>query len=185
MSSNFFTSTETAKITGCTSRQLQHWRLKGVIVPTVNTAGTGRNVYYTVSDLLQLTVMQYFLTAGLSFELSQETLDEVKKVEPDFFDKPFEYKAMRKFMLWQSEYGKKPTFLDFDPQKALSAICNGQPVIPFWTGIVGQKLALTLRAFGQRLQTFEEYKTESQKYTQAIKQHEKVFLPPNQIVIRR
>jgi len=188
MDEKFFTSTETAKITGCTARQLQHWRLKGVVVPTVNTAGTGRNVYYTVSDLLKLTVMQYFLSLGLSFELSQETLNKFRDIEPEFFREPFEYKKMRRFMLSQESYGKQLDFIDFDEQKAIAALRQGQAVIPFWTGLVGKQLALVLQSFGSRLETFAEYKVEEQKNAplprQSVVEKEMQIVHSNQIKIR-
>ncbi|MEH2041859.1 MerR family transcriptional regulator [Nostoc sp.] len=50
MEEKFYTSTEAAEITNCSRRQLQYWRDKGVVVPTVNTTGKGRNVYYSITD---------------------------------------------------------------------------------------------------------------------------------------
>lgn len=78
MEERFYTSTEAAEITGCTRRQLQYWRDKGVVVPTVNTSGKGRNVYYSPSDLLALKVMEYLLSIGLSFEVCKTALNSLR-----------------------------------------------------------------------------------------------------------
>src|SRR4028118_1240507 len=74
MDENFYSSTEASQITGCSRRQLQYWREKSVVVPTVNPSGKGRNVYYSDSDLVALTVMEYLLSIGLSFEVCQHVL---------------------------------------------------------------------------------------------------------------
>ena len=78
MKERFYTSTEASKITGCSRRQIQHWRRQGIIVPTVNPGGKGRNVYYSELDLLNLSVMEYLLSRGLSFEASLEILSFLK-----------------------------------------------------------------------------------------------------------
>jgi len=83
---DFYTSTEAAQITGCSRRQLQYWQEKGVVVPTVNASGKGRNVYYSEADLLTLAVMEYMLSIGLSFELCREALETLKAKESWLFD---------------------------------------------------------------------------------------------------
>jgi phage terminase Nu1 subunit (DNA packaging protein) len=35
MQETFFTSKEAAQITGCTLRQIQYWREKGIVVPVI------------------------------------------------------------------------------------------------------------------------------------------------------
>lgn len=75
MGEPFYTSTEASQITDCSRRQLQYWRRQGVVVPTVNPGGKGRNVYYSESDLLVLTVMKYFLSRGLNFDISLTILN--------------------------------------------------------------------------------------------------------------
>jgi DNA-binding transcriptional MerR regulator len=147
MQEKFYTSTDAAQITGCTPRQLQYWRQKGVVVPTVNTIGTGRNVYYSVADLLQLTVMQYFLSIGLSFEVCQATLDKLKQQEPQFFLDPYGQTTMRRFMLWQQSSGKQLDFDEFDEKKAIAAIRSGWAVVPLWTDLVKAQLENQLENF--------------------------------------
>jgi DNA-binding transcriptional MerR regulator len=74
MANEFFTSKQAAEITGCSLRQLQYWRDKGVIVPTVSASGTGRSIYYSRSELVELAVMGYWLSVGLSFETALKAL---------------------------------------------------------------------------------------------------------------
>ena len=65
MGEKFFTSKQAAKIIGCSLRQLQYWREKEVVVPTIEGSGTGRSIYYSRSDLVQLAIMEYLLLAYL------------------------------------------------------------------------------------------------------------------------
>ena len=87
MDNHFYSSTEAAQITGCSRRQLQYWRDVGMVVPTVNPSGKGRNVYYSPSDLLALKVMEHSLALGLCFDLCAFVLKHLKKNEDWFFDK--------------------------------------------------------------------------------------------------
>ncbi len=148
MEEKFYTSTEAAEITNCTRRQLQYWREKGVVVPTVNTAGKGRNVYYSVADLLALTVMEYLLFIGLSFEVCRETLEVLKEQEPWFFEQPLKQGQARRFMLTPGLAQQRLKLLAFDKEKAFEAICNGKAVIPFWLNDVYQRLKENLQKSG-------------------------------------
>jgi DNA-binding transcriptional MerR regulator len=99
MDENFYSSTEASQITGCSRRQLQYWREKSVVVPTVNPSGKGRNVYYSDSDLVALTVMEYLLSIGLSFEVCQHVLEIVKARESWMFDESVAKEEMKRLML--------------------------------------------------------------------------------------
>lgn len=96
MRETFFTSKQAAEIVGCTLRQLQYWREKGVVVPVVSATGTGRSVYYSRSDLVELAVVEYWLSVGLSFEVASSTLKALKEKEPEFFSP----ERARRLMLW-------------------------------------------------------------------------------------
>ena len=74
MRNPFYTSTEASQITGCSRRQLQYWRREGVVVPTVNPGGKGRNVYYSESDLIDLAIMEYLLSMNLNFDFCVSVL---------------------------------------------------------------------------------------------------------------
>lgn len=154
MGEMFFTSTEAAKITGCTPRQLQYWRQKEVVVPTVNTTGTGRNVYYSVADLLMLKAMEYLLSMGLSFAVARETLEALKEQEPGFFINSFNQAKVKRFMLWRRLPQEKLSLAEFDRERAQAAILSGQPVIPFWLDAVHQQLKEGLKNLGYQLALF-------------------------------
>lgn len=148
MEKQFYTSTQAAEITRCTRRQLQYWRDNNVVVPTVNTTGKGRNVYYSISDLLALKVMEYLLSIGLNFDVCQTALNSLRAIEPHFFANPLSYKAAKRFMLWQSAPDNKLNLAEFDEEKAIAAIKSGQAVIPVWTEIVKRQLQEGFQAFG-------------------------------------
>jgi len=135
MQEKFYTSTDAAQITGCTPRQLQYWRQKGVVVPTVNTTGTGRNVYYSVADLLELTAMQYLLSTGLNFDICQ---------------------GMKRFMLLQRSLLNRVELTEFNEDKAIEAIRSGRAVVPFWTELVRDQLEERMQCFGEQLKLFED-----------------------------
>lgn len=148
MEKKFYTSTEAAQITFCSRRQLQYWRDKGVIVPTVNTTGKGRNVYYSISDLLALTVMHYLLSMGLGFEISREGLEILRKKEPWIFDDFVPQDKMKRFMFLSIGFEEQSlTLAEFDKQIAMEAICQGQTVIPFWSDRIHQQLWENLKNF--------------------------------------
>lgn len=145
MEKKFYTSTEAAAITGCTRRQLQYWREKGVVVPSVNTTGKGRNVYYSVSDLVALSTMQYLLSVGLNFEVAHKTLEALKEREPLFFGNQLN-QSQKRFMVLPSP-GQNLELAEFSKQKAMKAITNGQPVIPFFSDRVHDQLEESLNAY--------------------------------------
>ncbi|MEH2287338.1 MerR family transcriptional regulator [Nostoc sp.] len=150
MEEKFYTSTEAAEITNCSRRQLQYWRDKGVVIPTVNTTGKGRNVYYSVADLLTLTVMHYLLSVGLSFEVCREALAMLQDKEPWLFEEFVSKKKMRRLMLISNASQQKYlTLAEFDKEAALEALCQGQTVIPFWSDRIHEVLHQNLKRFSE------------------------------------
>jgi DNA-binding transcriptional MerR regulator len=149
---NFFTSTEAAQITGCSRRQLQYWREKGVVVPTVNPSGKGRNVYYSEVDLLKLTVMEYLLSIGLSFEFCREALETLKVKESWLFDDSVPSQKMKRLMFLVTEsQEQKFKLAEFDKKIALEAFSQGQAVVPFWGDRVRERLSENLKNFQRSL----------------------------------
>lgn len=150
MESYFFTSTEAAEITRCSRRQLQYWREKGVVVPTVNTTGKGRNVYYSVSDLLALTVMEHLLGIGLSFEICRKALELLRYREPWFFESSAA-QVGKKWLMFLPTNVEKPEVevTEFDQQAALEALNQGRLVVPFKTDSVRSQLDESLKTFGR------------------------------------
>ncbi|ODH02522.1 MerR family transcriptional regulator [Nostoc sp. KVJ20] len=150
MEEKFYTSTEAAEITNCSRRQLQYWRDKSVVIPTVNTTGKGRNVYYSVADLLTLTVMHYLLSVGLSFEVCREALAMLQDKEPWLFEEFVSKKKMRRLMLISNASQEKYlTLAEFDKEAALEALCQGQTVIPFWCDRIHEVLHQNLKRFSE------------------------------------
>ncbi|MEZ2231570.1 MerR family transcriptional regulator [Microcoleus sp.] len=125
--------------------QLQYWREKGVVVPTVNPSGKGRNVYYSPTDLLALTVMEYLLSMGLSFEVCQEMLETLKATESWLFQPSVLEGQRKRFMLLLDL--KRRCLVNFDSGLALETINRGLPVVPFWSDRIHQRLRENLRSF--------------------------------------
>lgn len=149
---NFYTSTEAAQITGCSRRQLQYWREKGVVVPTVNPSGKGRNVYYSEVDLLKLTVMEYLLSIGLSFDFCREALETLKVKESWLFDDSVPSQKMKRLMFLVTEsQEQKFKLAEFDKKIALEAFSQGQAVVPFWGDRVRERLSENLKNFQRSL----------------------------------
>jgi DNA-binding transcriptional MerR regulator len=140
MQETFFTSKQAAKVTGCTLRQLQYWREKGVVVPVISGTGTGRSLYYTRADLVELAVMEYWLSVGLSFDVARQSLKTLKDKEPEFFNP----KTARRLMLTWNAKTRSLKLVEFDLEEAIASLKSGQPVIPLWLDAIHEELAKTL-----------------------------------------
>lgn len=140
MQETFFTSKQAAKITGCTLRQLQYWREKGVVVPVISGTGTGRSLYYSRSDLVELAVMEYWLSVGLSFDVARQSLKMLKEKEPEFFNPE---KARRLMLLWNAKT-RSLKLVEFDLQEAITSLKSGQPVIPLCLDAIHEELTKKL-----------------------------------------
>lgn len=140
MQETFFTSKQAAEITGCTLRQLQYWREKGVVVPTISGTGTGRSVYYSRSDLAALAAMEYCLSAGLSFDTAATTLMRLQEKQPEFTHPA----SRERFMLWWDKQERSLELVEFDLEKAIASLKSGQPVIPLWLDRIHQQVSSRL-----------------------------------------
>ncbi|ACK69426.1 transcriptional regulator, MerR family [Gloeothece citriformis PCC 7424] len=148
MEQNFYTSTQASQITGCTRRQLQYWREKGVIVPTVNASGKGRNVYYSESDLLELMVMEYLLSVGLSFETAQESLEMLRKEQPELFKANSSSEDLKRLMILPSP--NKIELANYDSEEAFLRVNRqGLPLVPFWGEMIRQRLRENIEKFAK------------------------------------
>ena len=128
MGETFFTTKQAAKIIGCSLRQLQYWREKDVVVPTIEGSGTGRSIYYSRSDLVELAIMQYLLSVGLSFALASWALKELIKTDADYANP----ETKRRWMLWWNEKTRSLVLAKFDREKAIASLDKGQAVITIW-----------------------------------------------------
>lgn len=136
MGEKFFTSKQAAKSVGCSLRQLQYWREKEVVVPTIGGTGTGRSIYYSQSDVVQLAIMEYLLSVGLSFSEASRGLKEV--VEADF--KYADRKNENCWMLCWNEKKRSLVLEEFDREKAIALLDKGQAVIPIWLELIHHRL---------------------------------------------
>lgn len=147
----FFTSAEAAQITGCSARQLQYWRQKDVVVPAVNATGTGRTVYYSLSDLLQLTTMRYLMSLGLTYEVCRQYLAVLKEADPEVFIHPEQSSVTQRFMLLQKKAQGRLELCSFSELDAVDAVTEGRAVIPIWPETLLQRLEDGLIAFGLKV----------------------------------
>ena len=140
MEDTFFTSKQAAQITGCTLRQLQYWREKNVVVPVISETGTGRSIYYSKHNLVELCAMSYWLGMGLNFDIASNTLKTLKDKEPESFKSG---KGSRWMLGWDAKK-KMLSFQKFDRDKAIALLEQGKPVIPVWLDEIYQRLAKKL-----------------------------------------
>lgn len=166
MQSNFYTSTEAGQITGCSRRQLQYWRDKGVIVPTVNPSGKGRNVYYSVGELLALTVMNNLLSLGLSFDLCVSLLDKLKSQESWLFSGSLEPIHRKRWIILLSPEFPHPKLIDFDGESkteslTLKAIEQGGGAIGLGSDRIYQQLSVKLDLIRSRAKRSAERGSEA------------------------
>ncbi|WP_138505221.1 MerR family transcriptional regulator [Nostoc sp. PA-18-2419] len=140
MQETFFTSKQAAEITGCTLRQLQYWREKGVVVPVIGETGTGRSIYYSKPNLMELAAMLYFLSMGLSFDIASTTLKTLRDKEPELFESG---KGSRWMLLFEG-HKRSLNLVVYDREQAIASLDEGKPVIPVWLDEIYQKLALKL-----------------------------------------
>ena len=141
MSETFFTSKQASEITGCSLRQLQYWREKGVVVPSISATGTGRSIYYSRSELVKLAAMEYCLSVGLSFEAAATTVTRLQEKQPEFTNPG----SQERFRLWWDSKERSLQLVDFDMEKAIASLKAGEPVIPVWLDTIHQRLATQLK----------------------------------------
>ena len=146
MGEAFYTSTEASKITGCTRRQLQYWRRQGVVVPTVNPGGKGRNVYYSESDLLVLAVMEYLLSIGLNFEISLTVL-KLLIAKGLFLSAKSWKKDKTRLMFFLGLNNEEVQLENFNIELAKQKLEEGYPVVPFLCDRIYGKLQDNLKDF--------------------------------------
>ncbi len=136
MGEKFFTSKEAAKSVGCSLRQLQYWREKEVVVPTIGGTGTGRSIYYSQSDVVRLAIMEYLLSVGLSFSEASRGLKEIVEVDVLYADP----RSKKRWMLCWDEKKRSLVLEEFDSKKAIALLDKGQAVIPIWLEMIFNKL---------------------------------------------
>jgi DNA-binding transcriptional MerR regulator len=126
MGKQFFTSKEATRIIGCSIRQLQYWRDKGVVVPTISGTGTGRSIYYNYSDLVDLAIMKHGLDMGLSFDTARKCLAQLRDGQPDYINP----ETKTQLMLYWNRNSESLTLAEYDRDSAIALLEQGKLVIP-------------------------------------------------------
>ena len=136
MGEKFFTSKEAAKTVGCSLRQLQYWREKDVVVPTIGGTGTGKSIYYSQSDVVRLAIMEYLLSVGLSFSEASRGLKELVKADSLYADRG----SKKRWMFCWDKKKRSLVLEKFDREKAIALLDKGQAIIPIWLEIIHNRL---------------------------------------------
>ena len=124
MEEPFFTSKQAAEISGCTLRQLQYWREKEIVVPTVGSQGTGRSIYYSPADVVELGIMEYCLGSGLNMEIAAGALKSLKEKSPDLLQTV----SQSWLLSWDGEK-RVLELVDFDEIQAVKWLKAGRVMI--------------------------------------------------------
>ncbi|MEG4442232.1 MerR family transcriptional regulator [Microcoleus sp. AT9_B5] len=136
MQETFFTSKQAADMTGCTLRQLQYWREKGVVVPAITGTGTGRSVYYSRSDLAALAAMEYWLSVGFTFEVAREVLKTLQEKYPGLLS---DLEPNRLIFVKEPQAGDSK-LVEFDVENVVAAWAEGKFVVPVWLDVIHARL---------------------------------------------
>jgi type I restriction enzyme R subunit len=147
----FFTSKEAAEITGCSLRQLQYWREKRVVVPTVDATGKGRSVFYAKDDLVSASVMGYLLSAGLDFQEARAGLKALKEKEPEFY----KTNCASRYMLSRHSSDLPLSLMTFEEEDIYDCLKMGQPIIPIWLDEIHKQLGLSLNKLERFRQDYQ------------------------------
>ena len=110
-------------------------------MPPISATGAGRSIYYSRSELIELAVMKYWLSVGLSFEVAAKALQALKQKAPDFADQG----VQKRFMLVWDRKEKDLRLEEFKREDAITSLDKGQPVIPLWLTCIHQQLQRELR----------------------------------------
>jgi DNA-binding transcriptional MerR regulator len=121
MQEPFFTSKQASEISGCTLRQLQYWREKEIVVPTVGSQGTGRSIYYSPAEVVELGIMEYCLGAGLNMEIAAATLKSLRDKSPDLIQT-----VSQPWLLSWDGHKKLLELVDFDEIQAVEWLKAGR-----------------------------------------------------------
>ncbi|MEG4859910.1 MerR family transcriptional regulator [Microcoleus sp. K1-B6] len=136
MEERFFTTKQAAEIAGCTLRQLQYWRESGVVVPVITETGTGRSIYYSEENLVELAAMVYWLSVGFTFEVGREVLKTLKEQYPGLLSD----REPKRLIFVKESHGGDSKLVEFDVEKVVAAWAEGKFVVPVWLDVIYRRL---------------------------------------------
>ncbi|MGF1576584.1 MAG: EcoAI/FtnUII family type I restriction enzme subunit R [Cyanophyceae cyanobacterium] len=122
MAKLFFTTKEAAEIVGCTARQVQHWRNKKLVVPTVDTTGTGHSVYYSRENLTDLAIVHFILERGYNFQVAETALEQLREIDSRY-NSP---QAKGHYLLKWDPTLEKLTLVEYDTEQVERELVAGQ-----------------------------------------------------------
>ncbi|NQE35186.1 MerR family transcriptional regulator [Microcoleus asticus] len=132
----FFTTKQAAQIAGCTLRQLQYWRESGVVVPVITETVTGRSIYYSEGNLVELATMVYWLSVGFTFEVGCKVLKTLKE---KYLGLLSNREPNRLIFVKESQAGDSK-LVEFDVEKVVAAWAEGKFVVPVWLDVIYARL---------------------------------------------
>ncbi len=135
----FFSSKDISRITGCSLRQLQYWRDKEVVVPLIGATGTGKTIYYSFVELVEVSVMVYLLSVGLNLDLVQKILNDLRQKEPDFTKKDYQ----KRFMVIINDGDIE--LLPYQRQNAIALLEEGKGIVPLWLDQIHNNLRQNIK----------------------------------------
>lgn len=130
----FFSSKDISRITGCSLRQLQYWRDKEVVVPFIGASGTGKTIYYSSVELVEVSVMVYLLSVGLNLEMVQKILNDLRAKEPGFTDSGYK----KRFMVVAGD--GTVDLLPYEREGAIALFEEGRAIVPLCIDQIHQRL---------------------------------------------
>jgi DNA-binding transcriptional MerR regulator len=81
---NSFSTAETARLTGLSARQLDHWDRLGFLRPSVERAsGYGSSRRYSFADVVRLRVAARLRAAGIGLPKIRRCADALARLEPE------------------------------------------------------------------------------------------------------
>lgn len=98
--------------------------------------GTGRSIYYSVGNLVELAAMVYWLSVGFTFEVAREVLKTVKEEYPGFLS---DGEQKRLIFVKESQAGAAK-LVEFDVEKVVAAWAQGKFVVPVWLDVIYGRL---------------------------------------------
>ncbi|MGK7897118.1 MAG: MerR family transcriptional regulator, partial [Xenococcus sp. (in: cyanobacteria)] len=94
------------------------------------------SIYYSQSDLVQLALMEYLLSVGLSFATASWGLKELIKTDADYANS----ETKKRWMLCWENKQRSLVLEEFTRDKAISFLDKGQFLIPIWLEKIHQQL---------------------------------------------
>lgn len=79
-----YSSSELARLTGMSLRQIDYWDRTNLIHPSAQAAhGSGSRKRYSENDLLQVKVVARLVTAGVTIQAIRKVMAEIKEKDID------------------------------------------------------------------------------------------------------